>query len=158
MMGDFFPNGILHYAIGGLLIGSGVSILFALSGKVGGISTFFSAVFSWFSRRPFFIQERFLASRHWRLAYAGGLVLGAWLCLQIFGDNATFAEVSAASSEISPWRLLVGGLLVGFGARLSNGCTSGHGICGLASLQWPSLLAVMTFLGTAIGVAHLSGS
>ena len=52
------------------------------------------------------------------------------------------------------WQLLAGGVVAGFGARLANGCTSGHGICGLASLQWPSLLAVLTFLATAIVTAR----
>lgn len=155
-MDELFPNGIAHYALGGLLIGLGVSLLFVLSGKVGGVSTFFSASFSWISRQPFFQQERFLNSRHWRLAYAAGLVLGAFLCLQLFGGNATFADpATPVLTGISPWKLLLGGLLVGFGARMSNGCTSGHGICGMASLQLPSILAVLIFLGTAIGVAHL---
>ncbi len=49
----------------------------------------------------------------------------------------------------------MGGFLVGYGARLGNGCTSGHGICGLGSLQWPSLLAVLTFMGTAFLTANL---
>ena len=56
---------------------------------------------------------------------------------------------------ISAWQLLVGGFLIGFGARLAQGCTAGHGICGLASLQLPSLLAVLTFMATAIAVAQL---
>jgi uncharacterized membrane protein YedE/YeeE len=53
------------------------------------------------------------------------------------------------------WQLLLGGFIAGFGARLSNGCTSGHGICGMASLQLPSLLAVLTFLATAMVTANL---
>ena len=51
--------------------------------------------------------------------------------------------------------LLVGGFLVGYGARLGNGCTSGHGICGLGSLQVPSLGAVLTFMATAFLTANL---
>ena len=54
------------------------------------------------------------------------------------------------------WMMFGGGVLVGFGARLSRGCTSGHGICGLASLQLPSLLAVLTFLATAILTANVT--
>jgi uncharacterized membrane protein YedE/YeeE len=53
------------------------------------------------------------------------------------------------------WQLLLGGLLVGYGARLSNGCTSGHGICGLGSLQIPSLVAVLTFMATGFLTANL---
>jgi uncharacterized membrane protein YedE/YeeE len=49
----------------------------------------------------------------------------------------------------------VGGFIVGYGARLGTGCTSGHGICGLGSLQWPSALAVLTFMATAFLTANL---
>jgi uncharacterized membrane protein YedE/YeeE len=56
---------------------------------------------------------------------------------------------------IPTWQLFVGGLLVGYGARLSQGCTSGHGICGLASLSLPSLMAVCTFMATAFLTANV---
>ena len=58
-------------------------------------------------------------------------------------------------TTISWWQLTLGGFVAGFGARLSNGCTSGHGICGIASFQLPSLLAVLIFLGTAMITAQL---
>ena len=51
--------------------------------------------------------------------------------------------------------IVIGGFLVGFGTRWAGGCTSGHGICGLSSLQWPSLAAVITFLATAIITAQV---
>jgi uncharacterized membrane protein YedE/YeeE len=54
------------------------------------------------------------------------------------------------TTSIQWWRLLIGGFLVGFGTRLSQGCTSGHGISGLASLSSTSLYAVITFLGVGI--------
>jgi uncharacterized membrane protein YedE/YeeE len=81
--------------------------------------------------------------------YALGLVLGAlvWWVL--------VAQGAAQSTSVPIWQLLVGGFLVGYGARLGNGCTSGHGICGLGSMQWPSLLAVLTFMGTAFLTANL---
>ena len=58
-------------------------------------------------------------------------------------------------THVAPWQLALGGFVAGFGARLSGGCTSGHGICGLASLQLPSLLAVLIFLATAIVTANV---
>jgi uncharacterized protein len=61
----------------------------------------------------------------------------------------------AMHTAVPVWQLLLGGVLVGFGSRLSNGCTSGHGICGLGSLQLPSLVAVLTFMGTAFITAQL---
>ncbi len=58
------------------------------------------------------------------------------------------------STQVPTWWLLLGGLLVGFGARMAGGCTSGHGICGLASLKRPSLLAVLTFMTTGFITAQ----
>jgi len=120
-----------------------------LTGLVGGMSTVFSSTWSFVVRRPFFQQARFTDSRGWRLVYALGLVLGAlvwWL---------GFAGGAPQTTSVPVWQLLVGGFLVGYGARLGNGCTSGHGICGLGSLQWPSLLAVLTFMATAFLTANL---
>ncbi len=147
MLEQFFPRGIEHYLTGGLLIGAGVALLFVAVGLIGGMSTFFSAAWSWLSRAPGLQQPSLVASRGWRLVYAFGLVLGAALFV-VSGGAPTMTHVPAV-------RLVVGGVLVGFGARLSGGCTSGHGICGLASLQLPSLLSVITFLATAMATAQL---
>lgn len=147
-MEQFFPNGFAHYLAGGLIIGAAVSLLFVMTGLIGGMSTVFSSTWSFFSKQAFFQQECLTASRVWRLAYAAGLVLGgaAWMAWSASGIWQT---------AVPGWQLAVGGFLVGFGARMGNGCTSGHGICGLASLQLPSLLAVVIFLATAIITAQL---
>ena len=144
-----FPLGWQHYLLGGVLIGGGVALLFVLTGLIGGMSTVFSSSWSYLVRKPFFQATRFTESRRWRLVYALGLIVGAaiwWL---------GFAGGAAQATSIPAWQLLLGGLLVGYGARLGNGCTSGHGICGLGSLQWPSLLAVLTFMATAFLTANL---
>lgn len=145
-----FPAGWIHYLAGGLLIGTGVSLLFVLTGRIGGMSGVFTTTWSWFSRHAYFQSERFLSSRTWRLVYAAGLVLGAfaWWWIASPGEGL--------STTVPTWQLLVGGGLVGFGARLGGGCTSGHGICGLASLQLPSLVAVLTFMATAMLVANVT--
>lgn len=144
-----FPLGWQHYLLGGLLIGAGVVLLFALTGLVGGMSTVFSSTWSFVSKRAFFQQPRLRGSRVWRLVYAAGLVLGAALWWFTLSDGTPLR------TEVPAGLLLVGGFLVGYGARLGNGCTSGHGVCGLGSLQWPSLLAVLTFMGTAFVTANL---
>lgn len=143
-----FPAGMAHYVMGGLLIGTGVSVLFIFTGRVGGMSGVFSAVWSYVSRVPYFQQAQFTATRRWRLLYALGLIIGAavWLL---------FNRADAVTTHIPWWQLAVGGFIGGYGARLGNGCTSGHGICGLASLNWYSLLAVLVFLATAIVTAHV---
>ena len=142
MAAALFPLGWEHYLAGGVLIGAGVSLLFLLTGWVGGMSTVFSSTWSYLSRRPFFQQARFVDTRAWRLVFALGLVVGAaaWWALQ--------GPSEPLETGLPAWQLGLGGVLVGFGARLSNGCTSGHGICGLGSLQMPSLLAVLTFMAT----------
>ncbi len=142
-----FPLGIAHYLAGGLLIGFAVSFLFVTTGLIGGMSTFFTTTLSYFSSRRHFQQQRFLSSRDWRLVYAAGLVLGAVLWFFTLGEQF--------QTTVSWWQLSLGGFITGFGARLSNGCTSGHGICGLASLQLPSLLAVLIFLTTAMASAGI---
>lgn len=142
-----FPLGISHYLAGGIIIGLAVSFLFVTTGLIGGMSTFFTSTWSYFSSHTYFNQEKFVASRSWRLVYALGLIVGAGIWLFTVGEPF--------QTTVTWWQLAIGGFIAGFGARLSNGCTSGHGICGLASLQLPSLLAVLIFLFTAMVSASL---
>ena len=146
---SLFPLGWQHYLLGGLFIGMGAALLFVLTGRIGGMSTVFSSSWSYVVHRPFFQQRRFVDSRGWRLVYALGLMLGALLWWLGFAGGVREA------TAVPVWQLLVGGFFVGYGARLGNGCTSGHGICGLGSLQWPSALAVLTFMATAFLTANL---
>lgn len=147
LIASLFPLGWAHYLLGGVAIGLGVALLFLATGLIGGMSSVFSSSWSYVSRSAFFQQARFVESRRWRLVYALGLVLGAAVWWWMAGGGERLAV------DLPWWQLLVGGLLVGFGARLSNGCTSGHGICGLGSLQLPSLLAVLVFMATAMATA-----
>ncbi|GAA6141917.1 YeeE/YedE thiosulfate transporter family protein [Hydrogenophaga sp. 5NK40-0174] len=144
-----FPLGWTHYLVGGLCIGLGVALLFWATGRIGGMSSVYSSTWSFVIRRPFFQQARFTGSRQWRLVYAAGLMLGALVWWLFFSDG------TASSTQVPVWQLLVGGFLVGYGARRGNGCTSGHGICGMGALQWPSALAVLTFMATAFITANL---
>ena len=148
-MQQIFPNGIQSYLVGGLIMGLGVALAFALSGLVIGMSTVLSSTWSFVSRLSFFQHERFVGSRGWRLALALGLVIGGALYLVTVARGVTF------QTHVAVWQLALGGFIAGFGARMSNGCTSGHGICGIGSLQPPSMLAVITFLVTAIVTAQL---
>ena len=143
----FFPHGMQHYLIGGLFIGLGIATLFASTGRMGGVSTFFSAVWSYLSRAAYFQSEAVRAGRRWRFVYSLGLVLGGIL-YAVLG-------LPAEATQLPLWKFAVGGVLIGIGARLGGGCTSGHGICGMASLSVGSMLMVATFLSTAILVAHV---
>ncbi len=146
---QLFPLGWAHYLAGGLLIGLGVSLLFLLVGHIGGMSSVFSSSWTFLSNRAFFNQARLRDERVWRLVYALGLVLGAAVWWWWLGPSERL------HTAVPLWQLGVGGLLVGFGARLSQGCTSGHGICGLGSLQPQALYAVITFMATAFLTANL---
>jgi uncharacterized protein len=142
-----FPNGWQTYLVGGIFLGCAVTLLFALTGLVGGMSSVFSSTWSYFSERAYFQQTRYLESRHWRLVYALGVVLGGFVFISIGGKTV--------ATQLPVWQIAIGAFVAGFGARLANGCTSGHGICGMASLKLPSFLAVLIFLSTAIVSAHL---
>jgi uncharacterized membrane protein YedE/YeeE len=147
---SFFPFGWQQYLLGGLLIGSGTGLLFALTGRIGGMSTVFSSTWSFVVQRQFFQQARFVDSRSWRLVYAAGLIAGALIWWLMFAGGVR------ETTAVPVWQLVVGGFFVGYGARLGNGCTSGHGICGLGSMQLPSLYAVLTFMATAFITANVA--
>jgi len=144
-----FPLGIEHYLIGGVLAGFGASLIYILTGLHATQSSFFTTTLSWLSKRKHFQKERNLQERDWRLFLAIGLILGALIY------SLAFSPTGFWTTSVQIWRLALGGLLVGFGTRVSEGCTSGHGISGLASLSTTSLSAVLVFMGVAIVTANL---
>ena len=144
-----FPLGIFPYLIGGILIGIGVSYVYITTGLHATQSSFFSTTISYFSQIPYFQQRAYRNSRSWRITFALGVIGGAFLYSLILSPDGFF------TTTVQWWRLLIGGFLVGFGTRLSQGCTSGHGISGLASLSSTSLVAVITFIAVGIIVALL---
>ena len=147
MLDAYFPTGYAHFFYGGLLMGLGVALLYASSGRLGGASTFFSAIWSHLIASDFFRQARFVNSRNWRTVYALGMLLGGLIYAGL--------DLPRLVTEVAHWKFIVGGLFIGFGARLGGGCTSGHGICGMASLSLPSMTMVITFLTSAIITAQV---
>lgn len=117
---------------GGALIGVAASVLLALSGRVAGIS---GVVGGLLVPKPGEIS--------WRVAFVLGLAIGGFAMLALRPD------LVAASPRALPL-VAVAGSLVGVGTRLGNGCTSGHGVCGLSRLSIRSLVATLTFMGTGI--------
>jgi hypothetical protein len=144
-----FPLGIEPYLIGGLLIGVGVSLIYIVTGLHATQSSFFTTTLSWFSGRRHFQNETNMQERRWRLFLAVGLIIGALI------HTLTLSYTVFWTTSVQIWRLALGGLLVGFGTRLSHGCTSGHGISGLASLSTTSFYAVIVFLGIAVVTANV---
>jgi len=148
MLQTLFPMGTAHYLAGGLLIGLAMALLYVLTGHLGGVSTLFSSTWSYALKLRFFQQPHLLQSRSWRLMYALGLVLGG---LYWWVSKGRVPVVIG----LPVWKLLLSGVLLGFGARMANGCTSGHGICGLGSMQKISAVAVLIFFLTAVATANL---
>jgi uncharacterized protein len=129
----------LTATIGGVLIGLATTILWAFNGRLAGISTIAGNAFP--IRR---------GDELWRVVFLLGLPIGAWLGF-VYGPRL-FSEIPSVLPTIGlgPLGLVAAGLLVGVGTRLGNGCTSGHGICGLSRLSPRSFVAVGTFMATAI--------
>jgi len=120
--------------IGGILIGLAAVGLMALNGRIAGIAGIVGATMG----APG-------GELGWRLAFILGLFLGPWLVLAVRGVLPPIVLDAPLAA------IVVGGLLVGFGSRLGNGCTSGHGVCGVARLSARSLVATLAF--TASGMA-----
>lgn len=144
-----FPLGIEPYLMGGIIVGLGVGLIYLVTGLHATQSSLLTTTLSWFSKRKHFQKEKNVKERSWRLTLAVGLVIGALI------HTLTLSPTGFWSTSVQLWRLALGGLLVGFGTRLSSGCTSGHGISGLASLSRTSLIAVIVFMGVAIVTANI---
>ena len=144
-----FPHGVTSYILGGLIIGLAVSFVYILTGLHATQSSFFSSTLSYISKVPFFNRKTYLESREWRLYLAAGVIFGALLY------TVTISPDGFWTTSVQWWRLILGGFLVGFGTRLSSGCTSGHGISGLASLSTTSLIAVITFIVVGVITANI---
>jgi len=125
---------------GGALIGLSAVLLMAATGRIAGISGIASRLM------PPFADSAFAG----RLAFVLGLVLAPLVVLLVIGSLPP--QTIAAAPPV----LAVAGLLVGFGAVWGNGCTSGHGVCGLSRLSLRSLVATLVFMGTAIATVFLT--
>lgn len=145
---DLFPNGVTRYLVGGVLVGLGVVVIYAGTGILVGASTFLETTLSYVSKLPRFHRQQYVDSRDWRVVFTVGIVAGAAVYALAFQEGAWVTAVQ-------PWRLLLGGVLVGIGTRLGKGCTSGHGICGVGSVSETSLVNVATFVAVAVGTAQL---
>lgn len=156
-------NGIdpIHWAAGGAAIGAiTLSLLFVGNRRLG-VSTGFDSVCSLVVNAPYFRRESLVGSNKWRLPLLGGLFLGGVLSAVLGGgwsptwDLGRFDTVIGGGPAAKVVWMFVGGLFIGFGTRLGGGCTSGHGIFGLANLEIPSLVTTVSFMLGGIVVTQL---
>ncbi len=129
-MEDFTPVSGL---IGGLLIGLATALMMLLNGRIAGISGIVGGLLA-----------RKASEVGWRAVFVAGLLLGAFVYML-----ATGGPIPVGIQASLPV-MVVAGFLVGFGTRLGSGCTSGHGVSGIARLSKRSIVATLVFTGVAI--------
>ena len=130
---------MLTASAGGALIGLAAVAMLLLNGRVMGVSGQLAGIFS-----------TSVSDRTLRIAFIVGIVAGAALMSTIMPG------VLGTTSHRSLPLLVVGGVIVGLGTRLGGGCTSGHGVCGLARNSARSLTATITFMVVAIGTVAVT--
>ena len=126
-------------SLGGALIGLSAVLLMLFNGRIAGIAGIAGGVL-----RPA------AGDVAWRIAFMAGLVLGV-LIYRGLAPNPVVLHF-----DVSLFYLVLGGVLVGFGSRLGNGCTSGHGVCGLARLSPRSLAATLIFVAMAVATVFVT--
>ena len=115
--------------LGGALIGLAAGLLVLLAGKIAGIAGIVGGIVNG------------AKDSSWRILFVLGLLISPWIW-QLFAPLPSLEMVTSIPG------LILAGLLVGIGTRYANGCTSGHGICGLSRYSLRSLIAVVAFMGT----------
>ncbi|MBF2057968.1 MAG: YeeE/YedE family protein [Cyanobacterium sp. T60_A2020_053] len=117
---------------GGILIGISASLLLLFNGRIAGISGMINGALDWQNRE------------YWRWYFLVGMIIGGI----IYEYLSPFPPTPAANFDFLT--MIIGGLCVGWGTPMGNGCTSGHGVCGLGRFSGRSLVAVITFMVTAM--------
>ncbi len=135
-MANFTP---VSAAIGGILIGLSAVLLMMFTGRIAGVSGIIAGL----------INPQ-TSDRGWRAAFVAGLI-AAPIAAMLVGYGVTKPQMPESYITI-----VIGGLLIGFGSRLGSGCTSGHGICGIARLSQRSIVATGVFMVAAIVVVALT--
>jgi uncharacterized protein len=128
----------LASTIGGALIGVSASLLLAFHGRIAGISGIFGGVI---------VPKR--GDFGWRAWFLAGLIVTGFLWSRIF--PSAFGEAISQPLTLT----ILAGVLVGVGTQLGNGCTSGHGVCGISRGSSRSIVATMTFMATAAFIVFI---
>ncbi|MFB9262130.1 YeeE/YedE family protein [Bradyrhizobium erythrophlei] len=135
-MHNFTP---LSGFLGGALIGLATALLMLLTGRIAGVTGIVGGAL-----------QTDTADRGWRIAFVAGLI-AAPLIAALFGAPLPRPVMNSSLAVIA-----IAGLLVGFGTQMSNGCTSGHGVCGFARLSVRSIAATLIFMLTAIATVAIA--
>ncbi len=134
-MENFTP---VSATLGGVLIGLSVAMLFYFNGRILGVSNIAGA-----------LLKPHGEGKSWRIIFIAGLLAGGAIIAALSPDNI-------GESPAQPFTLLIAGLLVGYGAMLGRGCTSGHGICGISRLSPRSIVATLVFMASGMLTVYIT--
>jgi uncharacterized protein len=126
------PN-LIGGLVGGALIGCAAALLLLINGRIAGVSGIVGAL----------VTGSVAGDRLWRMAFVLGLIVGAGLYALTAGGLVLKFQTQGVG-------IVIAGLLVGVGTQLGSGCTSGHGVCGIARLSKRSIWATATFIGVGV--------
>lgn len=126
---------------GGLVIGASAASFLLFEGRVLGVSGITGR-----------ISELAKGDTAWRILFVLGAILGGFIASNIWPEN--FSNIISESSYL---RLAAAGLLVGFGTKMGNGCTSGHGVCGIGRLSPRGIVATITFMAFGVLTVFILG-
>ncbi|MDN2567057.1 YeeE/YedE family protein [Aquibium sp. A9E412] len=135
MLTEFTP---IQSLLGGVLIGLAAVMLMAFNGRVAGMTGIVSGVLPPYS-----------GANRWRLAFLAGAIAAPIAYLALGGGIGFAVPVSTTA-------LIVGGLIVGVGVTYGSGCTSGHGVCGMARLSPRSIVATLVFMATTFATVYVT--
>ena len=151
----------MHWAWAGVLIAAVTLTLLFVANRRLGISSGFEDICSLVLPNAYFRQRAVLSGRTWRLPFLIGLVIGGFVSAAAGGGWRPTWEAGMLDSAFNLNRsaklawMFVGGLFIGFGTRLGNGCTSGHGIFGLSNFERASLVTTLAFFAGGILTTQL---
>lgn len=132
-------NEYIAALIGGGIIGLAASILLVFHGKIMGVSGIIGSLF-----------DASVKEKLWRIYFLVGIILGGLASAKAFPQNFPLVE------DLNYLNLLIAGLFVGFGTQLGNGCTSGHGVCGISRFSRRSIFATIIFILSGMLTVALS--
>ena len=155
-MVDIHSNPLYYATVGGLILGLSISLHYVLKGNVTGMSGILYGILSLNKSIPVTDLEELPS----KLAILSGMLFAGALFFDIFSYNTfneftPFGPQDRIDEKTSFLGFGIAGFLVGLGTKLGNGCTSGHGLCGIARLSIRSLVAVIIFLVCAFGIGCL---
>jgi uncharacterized membrane protein YedE/YeeE len=146
----------IHWALGGAGIAVVTLTLLFVANRRLGISSSLEDVCSFVLPAPYFKRAAIVSGRPWHMPFAAGLVLGGFVSAILGGGwSPTWAlgmfdtTIGLGHAGKLAW-MFAGGLFIGFGTRLANGCTSGHGIFGMSNFEWPSMLSTLSFMAGGV--------